>query len=133
MGEFKKGMSCNLTSVWVQYTAIGGQKCVMCFCMFLKIKHTKHSLSLGKASRNNPHPIFSNCMQNHIMSVCFCLTTFLKKPIVNYSNLFTYRWSIVCANYLIYFHCHTNTTYPPSLHTPSLPDQIQMLNPRFIA
>ena len=43
---------------------------------------TKHSPSLRKASRWNPGPTFSNCMQSDVMSVPFSLMTFSKKIIV---------------------------------------------------
>ena len=34
-----------------------------------------------KVSRNNPRPIFSNCMQNDITSMRRCLTSFHKKTV----------------------------------------------------
>ena len=37
-------------------------------------KQTTHSPSLRKASRSNPRPLFSNCMQNYVTSV-HCATT----------------------------------------------------------
>ena len=37
------------------------------------------SLSANKASRSNPGPIFSNCMQNDVTSVRRCLTRFCKE------------------------------------------------------
>ena len=42
---------------------------------------TTNSLSLRKASHSNPHPTFSNCMQNNVTSVPVCLTTFCKKQL----------------------------------------------------
>ena len=45
---------------------------------------TKHSPSLQKASRSNPCPTFSNCTQNDVTSVPFCLTNFRKYTIVYY-------------------------------------------------
>ena len=45
---------------------------------------TKHSPSVRKASCSNPCPLFPNCMQNDIMLVCRCLTSFHKKTIVYY-------------------------------------------------
>ena len=40
---------------------------------------TKHSYSLRKGSRINPCPYFLNCMQNDVMWVRRCLTSFRKK------------------------------------------------------
>ena len=45
---------------------------------------TTHSPSLQKASRSNPCPTFSNCTQNDVTSVLFCLTNFRKNTIVYY-------------------------------------------------
>ena len=42
-------------------------------------KHTTHSPSLQKASHSNPHPLFSNCMQNDVTSVHCCWSSFRKK------------------------------------------------------
>ena len=40
---------------------------------------TTHSPSLWQASRSNPRHNFSNCMQNDVTLVSFCLTTFHKR------------------------------------------------------
>ena len=40
---------------------------------------TKNSPSLRKASYSNPRPIFSKCIQNDVMSMRRCLTSFQKK------------------------------------------------------
>ena len=42
-------------------------------------KQTTHSPSLRKASSSNPHPLFSNGMQNNIMLVRPCWSSFCKK------------------------------------------------------
>ena len=55
---------------------------------------TKHSPSLQKASRSNPHPIFSNCTQNDVMSVHICLMTFRKKTVVYY---WEFTWVITVS------------------------------------
>ena len=50
----------------------------------------KHSPSLWRASCSNPRPYFSNCLQNDVMSVHRCLTTFRKKTIVYYCLIARY-------------------------------------------
>ena len=51
------------------------------FIFALLFQPTKHSPSLQKASRSNPHPLFSNCMWNDVMSMRHCLTSFRKKQL----------------------------------------------------
>ena len=56
----------------------------------------KHSLSLWKASRNNPGPTFSNCMKRDVTTVLFWLTSFRKKTIVYYCILLRTNAGVVC-------------------------------------
>ena len=47
--------------------------------------------ALWRASCSNPHPYFSNCMQNDVTSVHCCLTSFRKKTVYySYSVLLLY-------------------------------------------
>ena len=65
-------------------------------CFPLLFWPTKHSPSLQKASRSNPHPLFSNCVQNDIMSVHCCLASFCKKnPIVYYLDASQYSMVVI--------------------------------------
>ena len=50
----------------------------------------------ARGKKRNPHPLFSNCMQNNITSVRCCWSTFCKKTIVFYSS--TYPITLVCMN-----------------------------------
>ena len=60
-----------------------------CKCLFPPVfQPTKHSPSLRKASRSNPSPLFSNCMQNDFTSMSWCVVAW---PVSAKNQLYTTR------------------------------------------
>ena len=88
---------------------------------------SRHSPSLQKASRSNPHPTFLNCMQSDVMSVSFCLLTFRKKTIVYYWNRFLSLFHLFCLKAFFQRLWFLSSSLPPvcsSLHPDRYPWQL---------
>ena len=77
------------------------------FIFPLRFNQTTHSASLRKASRSNPRPHFSNCMQNDVTSVHRCWSIFAKKTIAYYwtCKINLIKGKCYCPQLQIKFSC----------------------------
>ena len=86
-GQFMLYVLCTKPTIWIQdqYTRErdSAHFSVIFPPLFQLTKHSP-SPSLQKASRNNPRPFFSNCLQNDVTLVRRCLTSFRTKTAVYY-------------------------------------------------